>query len=1018
MANKLRDEDLQLNIIVNGDKGKKELGDLEKSTRELTTRNKELRAEKEKLLRAGKQETEEYKKVTAEIRENNKTIKANEQRMTELRKEIGLTGLTMKQLRTEQTRLKRLMDSATPGTPQWKQYRNELNLVELQMKKVRAGGKTMQLSMGSIADGFNRFSIMGAAVIGTITGMIFSIRNFISGMVDLDDQLANVMKTTGLTREQVRELYRDFRQMNTRTPRRELLLLAEEAGRLGKKSRQDVMDFVEVANQIKVALGDDLGGEAEVAIREVGKLTDIYKVGEQYGTDFKESMLKVGSAINEVSANSNAQAPYLIEYLKRMGGVAVQADINAASIIGYGSALDQLGQREEMAATAVGKVIVDMFTDTAKYAKIAKMNVAEFSQLLKTDANEAFLKLLDGLNGNNEGFSVMATKLDALGLDGNRAVQVLSALAANTDKIRKEQELANKAMDEGISLTNEYNIKNNNLAASWDKLGQYIHSKFINSGFLGWLEKAVGKMAEWTEIKLADTLIEEQTQLNLLIASITNANNTQETRNSLIAELQEAYPDFLENLDTEKVTNQELRDRLQEVNKEYENRILLAIKEDALKDNYKKRLDLKLDELETIKQIAKYEDIANKAREKVAGETDPNKLRTLLSDQEIAALNAMDLLPKKLADIRSQFTELFDQEAELNNAVEELRTKLTSQVPAPGGGGSRSGGGTNTGGSSTSGNSAIKNAIEEAIAMQGVLSETEKEILASNADALAEIEADVTATMAKSQSEIDKAVDKSIQQSEQFLRFEEQQAEKRKKLYMDVALSIGSTYGDMLANSEKTFVDFSRATLLVALEALHRFFLLKKAEAIIGGIVKGNPLSIAAAVAKVAAMEAVYQGVKGVVSNIGKGKQSGGFTDPNAGENEIVDFVHGKEWIASAPAVQNPSVRQFIDVFEDAQRKGTIRTLNFTDIIKAVSGTNGKQSGGFSASAVSPPYQGGVPAGGGGTEGIYPTINESIIISAIERIVKEIRENPPRLPIDQFEKERDKYIKIQQTKGL
>src|SRR5690606_38824356 len=149
------------------------------------------------------------------------------------------------------------------------------------------------------------------------------------------------------------------------------------------KSRKDIMDFVEVANQIKVALGDDLGGEASVAIREVGKLTEIYKIGNQYGTDFKESMLKVGSAINEVSANSNAQAPYLIDYLKRMGGIAGQMKVTAAETIGYASTLDQLGQSQEMAATAQGKLMVDMFKDQAKYAAIAKMSTEDFSTLLR-----------------------------------------------------------------------------------------------------------------------------------------------------------------------------------------------------------------------------------------------------------------------------------------------------------------------------------------------------------------------------------------------------------------------------------------------------------------------------------------------------------------------------------------------------------------------------------------------------------------------------------------------------------
>jgi len=1004
MANKLRDEDLQLNIIVNGDKGKKELGDLEKSTRELTNRNKELRAEKERLIRAGKKESAEFKAATKEITENNRAIKANEARMTELRKEIGVTGLTMKQLRTEQTRLKRLMDSATPGTPQWKLYRAELDKVEAQMAKVRAGSQRMRLSIGSVADGFNRFAAMGATVVATLTGIVFSMKSFVSGMVDLDDQLADVMKTTGLTRDQVRLLYQDFKTLNTRTPRKELLLLAEEAGRLGKKSRQDVMDFVEVANQIKVALGDDLGGEAEVAIREVGKLTNIYRVGEQYGTEFKDSMLKVGSAINEVSANSNAQAPYLIEYLKRMGGVADQAKINAASIIGYGSALDQLGQREEMAATAVGKVIVDMFTDTAKYAEIAEMNVSDFSNLLKKDANEAFLTLLEGLNGNNEGFSVMAQKLDQLGLDGNRAVQVLSALASNTDKIREEQTLANEAMDQGVSLTNEYNIKNNNLAASVSKLSQYLHAKLINSTFLGWLEKTVGKMSEWVELPLSETLQNEQRELNELVAAVTNANNTQETRNTLISELQEAYPDFLENLDAEKVTNEELRDRLTEVNKQYENKILLAIKEEALQDNYKKRVDLKLDELDAIKQIAKYEEIANAAREKAAGESDPNKLRTLLSDEEITALNAMDLLPKKLENIRAQFTDLYDQESELNAAVEELRANLADPgtvTPDPGAGGS---GGSGAGGGSSTPIDAFA-ALDQAhqermdrltiqyekeawtdqrfkaerLAAEMAYLQTKKALLEQAGKDTLSVEAQISTKSVDLQKELNavlaegdkelfeeiaadskvideaanatiKTADAAIDSLKKSATQEEQIMKQREQTYLQFAQMIGQSFGDLMADSEATFGDYLKNTLLMALDAFHQWFLIEKAKAIITGI-SGGPLKIAAAIAKVAAMEIAYQGVRAVVAgNIGKskGKKAGGYTGQAASDDQVMGVYHANEWFASAPAVRNPEVKQFLDVFDYYQRTGQISKLNTQTIMASIPVAGKMAQGGYS----------------------------------------------------------------------
>lgn len=640
MGNKLRDDDLQLNIIVNGDKGQKELGELEKSTRELTNRNKELRMEKEKLIRAGKQETEHYKAIEKEMRENNKAIKTNEVRMTELRKQLGLTALTMRQLQSEQTRLKRLINSTTPNTEQWKIYKAELAKVEAQIAKVSASSRTMQLSMRQLADGVNRYYNTAVSAIAIATGVVFSIAQWTKGLIDLDDALADVMKTSGMARKEVRELYTDFRYMNTRTPRRELLLLAEEAGRLGKKSKKDVQDFVEIANQIKVALGDDLGGEAEVALREVGKLVEIYKVGEQYGTEFKESMSKVGSVINEVAANSNATAEYLIGYMKRLGGVSMQARISAADIAGYASTLDQLGQNQEMAATAQGKVIIDMFTDTAKYAQIARMEHSKFYELLQTDANEAFIAVLEGLNGNNEGLTVMAQKLDGLGIDGARAVQVLAALSSNTKMVRDQQEVANKAMQEGTSLINEYNIKNNNLAGSMAKIGQFIYSKFVNSGLIGFLENAIAKTAEWIRQPLAEMLQKEQLEVNMLVMQLTNLETAESDRFAILEKLREINPDIVEGINSEAINIEQLTDNLAAYNEEMAKRIVMA----NLQEDEQKNLNAQARSLEA-KTRMEYElgqQILEINRDIAMSENtlvDKNKLTRQFLEEQMKALN-------------------------------------------------------------------------------------------------------------------------------------------------------------------------------------------------------------------------------------------------------------------------------------------------------------------------------------------------------------------------------------------
>ncbi len=74
----------------------------------------------------------------------------------------------------------------------------------------------------------------------------------------MDAEMANVRKFTGMTAEQVAALNEEFKKIDTRTSREDLNKLAQEAGRLGKTSAEDVLGFVRAADQINVAL-DDLG---------------------------------------------------------------------------------------------------------------------------------------------------------------------------------------------------------------------------------------------------------------------------------------------------------------------------------------------------------------------------------------------------------------------------------------------------------------------------------------------------------------------------------------------------------------------------------------------------------------------------------------------------------------------------------------------------------------------------------------------------------------------------------------
>ncbi|MBR3467812.1 MAG: phage tail tape measure protein [Bacteroidales bacterium] len=306
-------------------------------------------------------------------------------------------------------------------------------------------------------------SAVYATASSAIRRFISSTQEYVDAYATLDDAMTNVSKYTGLTREEVKQLNEEFQKMDTRTPTEKLNALAADAGRLGITSKEAIKDFVEAADIINVALGEDLG---EDAVKEIGKLAEMFGTTETMG--LRGAMLATGSAINTLAQSSSASERYLMDFTSRLAGAANQAKISQANILGFASVLDQNKQQVEMSATALQKLLMNMFTTPEKYAHLAGMSVEEFADALKNDANEALISFLDTLNKKG-GLSELAPIFKDLGLDGARASGVISVLASKIDDVREAQATANAAFAEGNSVINEAAAVNGNAAAQLDK---------------------------------------------------------------------------------------------------------------------------------------------------------------------------------------------------------------------------------------------------------------------------------------------------------------------------------------------------------------------------------------------------------------------------------------------------------------------------------------------------------------------------------------------------------------------
>lgn len=443
------------------------------------------RASQLKLVEAElKRIRQSEQKVVTLMQQYDKEIDRTNVDIKETKRQMQLVNNTMANLKTSSIRdleysikaLNQQMHGMERGTEQFKQMELKAKQLKAELQAVRAEGVAQESWIKRSADWFNRMQGLALGAVAAISGITFTVKKCVEEYAKMDDEMTNVRKYTGQAAEEVERMNEDFKKMDTRTPRQKLNQLAEDAGRLGITSTAAVEEFVDGADKINVALGDDLGDKA---VSQIGKLAQMF--GEDKTKGLRGAMLATGSAVNELAQNSSASAGYLVDFTARVAGVGKQAGFTQAQIMGLASVLDQNMQQDETAATAVQNLLAKMFQDSSKFAKIAGLNVKDFAKTLKEDANGALLQFLAAMRAKG-GFADLAPMFEEMKMDGSRATGVLTVLADKLDDIKTAQNLANEAYSEGTSVLNEFETQNESVQAQLDKASKKFLDLSIELG--------------------------------------------------------------------------------------------------------------------------------------------------------------------------------------------------------------------------------------------------------------------------------------------------------------------------------------------------------------------------------------------------------------------------------------------------------------------------------------------------------------------------------------------------------
>lgn len=477
-----RNQNQTANVVVTLD-GKQ----AEKMLEVLKTKSSDLRAELKTLndqrLTTGLtgQEAQRFDALRKELLETRRVSREVAKQVKDVDDVIrNLSTAPIKAIKDSIKTVEAQMNRLNRSTEQYAQKKEQLKKLRDELDRINGtAGKTTS-AFGQIGNTVKRLAsyVLVYAGFNKLTG---GLRTMYNANVALSDQLVDIQKTTGLMGQDLADLSNDILRIDTRTPVEQLNALAVAAGKLGISAKEDVLGFVKAGNIINVALGEDLG---EDAIRSLAKLNDILGITKEMGIE--KGLLATGSAINELGQSSTANEGYLVDFAQRLGGVAAQTNLTMQQVLALGSASDQLAQTSEVSATALNKFITTLVSKTGQVAKAVGIPLQELQQALDRSTWEGMMMVFEKLSGKG-GLAAIAPLMGDLGSDGARLNGVISALVKDTSRLTRELGIANQAFAEGTSVVNEYDAKNNNLAASIQKIGKNIKQWFMGTGIIDFL---------------------------------------------------------------------------------------------------------------------------------------------------------------------------------------------------------------------------------------------------------------------------------------------------------------------------------------------------------------------------------------------------------------------------------------------------------------------------------------------------------------------------------------------------
>ena len=437
---------------------------------ELEKIKKSLEYYKKNKLKIGADD-KDLKKVNEALYNIDKTAKGTAMSAKQIQNILDhLDSASVEELEIAAKNLQDQLHGATRNVGDYAKTASKLREVNSELKKAK---KEWEGQENVIIKTTKRLAAY-VAVYGGFNAIVGKMKEVIGLNLQLSDSLADVQKTTGLTGVELQELGRELGSIDTRTATTELYNLAAAAGQVGLKTQEDVLGFAKAANIISVAL-NELGAEGSATITKIATLTgDVARSGTE------DALLKVGSAINELTANSAATAGPIADFISRIGGIASSSGIAIHEMAALGAATDASAQSIEIAGTSMNKFITALLSNTENIAYATNLNAQELQTLINNgETMQAVIRVLESMQTMDRG--AVSGAMKELGSEGARMNQYIASMVSNLDMLKRQLAISREAFDENVSVLNEYNVKQESAMGILQRMKNAFLDTFVNS---------------------------------------------------------------------------------------------------------------------------------------------------------------------------------------------------------------------------------------------------------------------------------------------------------------------------------------------------------------------------------------------------------------------------------------------------------------------------------------------------------------------------------------------------------